>query len=106
MSKAEELLTLLDNSDLVCELKSLKKCLEESPNGLMMFQRILSHQKQKIHKDLTNTDGTYAEIIKEYQDKYANFQEYPLVAQYLNLTEELSILVNEIVDIIKYGIID
>lgn len=106
MSKAEELLLLLDNSDLVHELKLLKKSLEESPSGLMTFQRILSHQKQKIHNDSTNIDGTNAEIIKEYQDKYADFQEHPLVAQYLNFTEELAILVNEIVDIIKYGIIE
>ncbi|MFA5742357.1 MAG: hypothetical protein WC874_05705 [Candidatus Izemoplasmatales bacterium] len=55
MSKAIELISLLERSDLVCELKKLKKILDKSPNGLKAFQNILVFQKKIVHNDQTKT---------------------------------------------------
>ncbi|MFA7724734.1 MAG: YlbF family regulator [Candidatus Izemoplasmatales bacterium] len=104
MSKAIELISLLERSDLVCELKKLKKILDKSPNGLKAFQNILVFQKKIVHNDQTKNNGLDSDTVLLYHDKFASFKEYPVVAQYINQTEELQMLVKEIQDILNNGL--
>jgi cell fate (sporulation/competence/biofilm development) regulator YmcA (YheA/YmcA/DUF963 family) len=102
--KQDELLTLLHESDLVKKTQKIKQIIDHNPLYFSLFQEILQLQKTMVRKDQYGDPSGFEKARIEYQKKLDSLVEMPVVAEYLNCTDELDDLVKELTSILNDGV--
>lgn len=104
MGSEAKLVSLLRQSDLVAEMRGLKKVLEGNPEYAEAFQNLLRLQRKEIR---ARSAGKLpeAEAAKSAQAaEMARLTAFPAVSRYLDDCGELRELMNEIQAILRDGL--
>lgn len=93
---------LLDNN-LVKEYQLYEKLISSNPDFKKMEDRLKDYQKKMVSLKYQN-DESYNQIFQEYSKLRNEFENNPLINNYLILKEDLNDYLQEINDLINKGL--
>lgn len=94
--KAKALNQWILNQDEVIEFQKYEKEIQKHPEILELENELKSLQKQIVNQKYQGNDCS--KIIQEYQKKKQEYEEHPLIYNYLQLKHDINILLKQIQD--------
>ncbi len=95
-NKAKALNQWILKQDVVKEFQKYEKLLHEQPELLKMEKELKNMQQEIVKRKHQGIDCI--DFIQDYQKKKKNFDENPLVYNYLSLKQEVNDLICQIQD--------
>ena len=100
MTKVDELLSALENHELLRRGKQLRRLIEENPQYIEKFNAILDMQKEIVRLEYA-TGVLQIEEKKQYELELQELLDTPLISEYLLIIEELNDLVQTLSNILS-----
>lgn len=100
MTKVDELLSALENHELLRRGKQLRRLIEENSQYIEKFNAILDMQKEIVRLEYA-TGVLQIEEKKQYELELQELLDTPLISEYLLIIEELNDLVQTLSNILS-----
>lgn len=94
--KAKALNQWILNQDEVKEFQKYENALQKHPEILQLEDELKALQKHIVNQK--NQGNDCSKIIQEYQKKKKEYEENPLVYNYLQLKQDINLLLSQIQD--------
>ena len=100
MSKIDDLLNAIENSELMSRGIRLKQLIEANPDYIDRFNAILDMQKEIVRLEFA-TGILQIEEKKRYESQLHDLLDSPLISEYLLTIEELNDVIQTITSIMN-----
>lgn len=104
MTETEKLLKLIEEDPVVIRYKALEEKMNVSKDVKRQINQLKAVQKQLINARHIGKAEAIKQLEKDYDERLKQIEEYPLMAEYLSLQEEINEMLQTVLQIIEDGL--
>lgn len=104
MSEVDKLLMLIENDPVIKRYRSLEVKMNASKDIKKRMGQLKTLQKQLINARHIGKEHAILQFEKAYDEQLKQIEEYPLMAEYLSLQEEINEMLQTVLQIIEDGL--
>ena len=101
MSEKENLLKLIEENESVQRYKQIEKVINKDKTLKIRNNQLKSDQKQLINAKEINKTQAILKFQEEHDQLLEEIESYPLMAEYLELQDEINQMLKTVVEIIE-----
>jgi len=104
MSEVDKLLKLIEDDPVIKRYQALEEKMNQSKDIKRQINQLKAVQKKLINARHINKVEAVKQFEKEYDDRLKEIEEFPLMAEYLSLQEEINDMLQSVLQIIEDGL--
>ncbi len=101
MSEKENLLKLIEENESVQRYKQIEKVINKDKTLKLKINQLKSVQKQLINAKEINKTQAIKKFQEEHDQLLEEIESFPLMAEYLELQDEINQMLKTVVEIIE-----
>ena len=104
MSEIDKLLKLIEDDPVIKRYQSLEEKMNQSKDIKRQINQLKAVQKKLINARHINKTEAVKQFEQEYDERLKEIEEFPLMAEYLSLQEEINDMLQSVLQIIEDGL--
>ncbi len=104
MTESEKLLTMIEHDPVVKRYRALEEKMNTSKDLKRQIGQLKAIQKQLINARHIGKTEAIKQFEKNYDERLKEIEEFPLMAEYLSLQEEINDMLQTVLEIIEEGL--
>jgi len=101
MSEKEKLIQLIENNEVIQRYKKIEGIVNKDKMLKRKINQLKTIQKQLINAKEISKTHAIEKFQSEYDKLLEEIEEYPLMAEYLDLQEEINQVIKDVIGIIE-----
>ena len=101
MSEKEKLIKLIENNEVIQRYKKIESIVNKDKILKRKINQLKTIQKQLINAKEISKTNAIEKFQSEYDKLLEEIEEYPLMAEYLDLQEEINQVIKDVIGIIE-----
>ncbi len=104
MTEADKLLKMIEDDPVVKRYRQIEEKMNASKDIKQQINRLKSVQKQLINARHIGKVEAIKQFEKDYDERLRQIEDFPLMAEYLQLQTEINDMLQSVIQIIEDGL--
>lgn len=104
MDNSNKILDLINHNEIINRYKHLEQLVNNDHFVTNQMTKLKTIQKEIVHAKEFNKKSLLSKLEKDYQDKYNEITNHPLMAEYIDLQYKINILLQDFIEIVENAI--